>query len=182
MNTYIRNIYSPGFAYMTLSFYRTNLSISFVPWVSRDKVGRDRYDNNRFVSTTINDESAASLYFLSKQIVEGTLTAPAQYQIQCSKQCTLSFEYGPGQDGQMKTHLIIEKEKDKIAVEFQTHEYRVKEDGKITTKIIQSGLMVFAEVLSAYLSAVAADRQTDTQAGTWNSGAQSQGFASAAWR
>ena len=175
-NIYIRSLYSSGFSSMMCSFYSTNLSIGFWPWISKDQMGRDRYDKNRFVSTTINDESAASLYFLSKQIIGGTLNNPAQYLIRCNKQTSLLFENDAG-----TTRLIIEKGKDKIVFQFPIHEYKVKEDGRLVTKTIQVGLIVFTEILEAYLTAVGADRQQDKQVSAEFSGSQPQN-ASSVWK
>lgn len=176
MNTVIRSLYSPGFTSMMLSFYRTNLAIAFTPWISKDKTGRDRYDTKNFTSTTISDESAAALYFLSTQIIQGTVVDPLQYVIQGNKNSTLLFESEAG-----KTFLTLEKGKDRIVFEFPVHEYRVREDGKIATKTIPAGLIAFAEVLQSYLSAVLSDRQqqdTKPQIGTGFGGQQTQGFTS----
>ena len=158
---------------MMLSFYKTNLCLGFSPWMSKDQIGRDRYDTKTFISTTIDDISAASLYFLAKQIIEGTLNNPTQYLVQCNKQTSLLFENNAG-----TTRLIIEKGMDKIVFQFPVHEYRVKEDCKLATKTIQSGLIVFAEILEAYLTAVGADRQQDKQAGIDFNGFQTQSSSS----
>ena len=172
-NIYIRAIYSPGFSYVTLSFFKTNLSVGFSPWVSKDQTGRNQYDTKKFVSTTINDEDVASLLWLSKQIIDGTLSNPIQYLIECNKYTSLLFTHDSD-----KTCLIIEKNKEKVVFEFPTHQYRVKEDGKIVTKTILSGLLVFSEALQAYLTAVGADRQQDKQTGTGFGASQVQGSSS----
>lgn len=158
-NVYIRSIYAPGFSFITLSFFKTNLSISFTPWLSKDATGRSQYDTKKYVSTTINDENAATLYLLSKQITDGTLSNPVQYVIQCNKQAKLVFEYKPDPNTGMKAYLTIEKGKDKILFEFPTSQYKAKENDQIVVKNIQSGLLVFTEALQAYLTAVGADRQ-----------------------
>ena len=100
---------------------------------------------------------------------------PAQYLIRCNKQTSLLFENDAG-----TTRLIIEKGKDKIVFQFPIHEYKVKEDGRLVTKIIQAGLIVFVEILEAYLTAIGADRQQDKQAGIGFGGSQAQA-ASSVW-
>ena len=174
-NIYIRTLYSPGFSSVTLSFFKTKLSVGFSPWVSKDQTGRSRYDTKNFIAMTINDETAAALSFLAKQIIEGTLCNPVQYAIQGNKNTSRLFEF----DGE-KARLIIEKSKDMAAFEFIVHVYRTKEDGQLVTKIIQAGLLAFAEVLQAYLNAVGADRQPDKQTGT-GFGSQAQ-TSSSVWK
>lgn len=177
MNTVIRSLYSPGFASMMLSFYRTNLAVAFTPWISKDKTGRDRYDTKKFVSTTINDESVASLYFLSKSILEGKQCNPLQYVIDCNN-AKLIFEYRPDPNNKMRAYLSIEKDKITIPFEFAVQQYKIKENGRMIIKEVPAGLEVFSQVMAAYLTAVGADRwlnnqqdeYSNTQLGssTWN--------------
>ena len=175
-SAYIRNLYSPGFSFITLSFFKTNLSVRFTPWINQNQTGRSQYDAKKFIVTTISDESAASLYYLAKKIAEESLRDPVQYVIECNNKTTMVFEYDAD-----KATLSIEKGREKIVFEFAVHQYRVKEDGRIVTKTIQSGLLAFGEVLQAYLTAIGADRQQEQQAGTEYEGSQVS-MASAGWR
>jgi len=165
-NIHIRTIYSPDFAFVRCSFYKTNFSLSFYPWLSRDERGLSRYDMKNYLSTTISDENAAALYLLSRQIVEGCLSNPVRYVIPCNKQTQLIFEYGPDQNTQMRASLTIEKQKDQIRLEFSVNRYKTKENGQIVEKTLQSGLWVFAEVLQTYLTEVGANWQPNKQAET----------------
>jgi len=167
-NIYIRNLYSPGFSSITFSFYKTNLSIRFTPWINKNQAGRSQYDTKRFVSTTISDESAASLYYLATKIVDDDQSNPVQYLIQCNNQTILRFEYDEN-----KAILIIEKDGERIIFEFAVHQYRVKENGQVVTKIIQAGLLAFSEVLYAYLTAIGEDVQHEPQPETEFSESQS---------
>ena len=108
-NVLIRNLYAPGFSFVTFSFYKTNLSISFTPWLGQNDVGISQYDTKNFLSTTINDESAASLYLLAKLILDGNQRTPLLYTIECNGQTKLTFEYRPDQNNQMRAYLSIEK-------------------------------------------------------------------------
>ena len=175
-NVYIRTLYSPGFSFIMFSFYKTNLSIRFSPWISKDKTGRNQYDTMKCLSTTISDENAAVLYYLAKKIVEGELNNPVYYPIQCNKQTTLRFEYDAN-----KAYFSIEKDREKINFEFAAHQYQVKEDGRIVTKTIHAELLVFAEILHAYLTAVGADRQQEIQGGT-EYGESQMPMSSSEWR
>lgn len=157
-NIYIRNLYSPGYSFITLSFYKTNLSIGYTNWIGKDEVGFHKYDTKNYVSTTISDENVAALYSLTKQILAGTMKNPCQYVIQCNKQAVILFEHDLE-----KTQFNIEKNGEKIPFVFTVHKYKEKVNGRVVEKMIQTGLIVFAEVLHTYLSAVAADRQMNKQ-------------------
>ena len=160
-NVYIRNIYAPGFSFITLSFFKTNLSISFSRWLGRDENGFSKYDTKNYISTTISDENVAALYLLSNRIVNEKLTNPVQFTIPCNKQSTITFESGIDQEGQMKIRLYIEKGKETILFEFPIHKYKTRENDQIVEKTIQTGLIVFEEALQAYLTAIGADRQPE---------------------
>lgn len=153
MSVYIRNLYSPGFSYFRLSFYKTNLSISFSPWLREDKLGRSVYDKKSVV-TTVSDENAATLHFLVKRIAEQELSTPVQFVIPCNNDTSLTFEF----DGE-RARLTIEKKKEKVPFEFGVHRYKIKENGTVVEKVVQSGLLAFQKMLTAYLVAIAADRQ-----------------------
>lgn len=153
MGVYIRNLYSPGFSYIRLSFYKTNLSISFSPWLRSDKTGRSVYDK-RSIMTTVGDENVAALSFLVKRIAEQELSTPVQFVIPCNNNTSLTFEF----DGE-QARLTIVKKDEKVAFEFVVHRYKTKENGMVVEKVVQSGLLAFKEVLTAYLTAITADRQ-----------------------
>ena len=159
MGVYIRGLYSPGHSCIMAFFYRSNLSLRFARWIDKDERGIDRYDK-KFITTTISDEAVATLLLLSMQIISGTLQNPAQYIFECFK-ATVLFEYRPDQNGQMRAYISMEKDKEKILFEFRVAQWKTKENGKTVEKTIQSGLLVFAEVLHAYLSAIGAYRQLD---------------------
>ena len=175
-STYIRTMYSPGFAYIRFSFYKTNLSLSFCPWVDKNNMGRSHYDMKKYLNTTISDENAAALYLIAKNIAEGNQSNPVQYQIQCNNQTLVSFEHDSEE-----TRFIIEKNKDRIVFRFVTHRLRERVNGEIVTKTIQSGLMFFAKILQTYLTAIAEDRQQDYQANAEFNSSQQQGYSST-WR
>jgi len=159
VSTYIRSIYSPGFSSIMMWFFNTNLTLGFTPWISRDNVGFDQYDKNKFVSTSIDYEKAAALYLLATPIIEGKQNGQVKYLLQCNKQATLLFEYKLNSDAQMRAYLTIEKQGEQIPFEFRVQQCRVKEaDGNVTVMTIQTGLGVFVKTLEAYLKAVGADR------------------------
>lgn len=156
-NTYIKTSYSQGTASITYSFYKTNLCLRFTPWNGQLGGNPNTYDKAKAISTTISDESAAALYFLSNKIIAGKVKNPVLLEIPCNGDAMIRFEYYPE-----RAVLTIEKQGQRVMFDFTSHRYMEKENGRTVTKNIWSGLIVFAEVLETYLSSVAADRQTGT--------------------
>lgn len=175
-STHLRTMYSPYFASIRFSFYRTNLALSFSPWPGKEHIGSGQYMPKKYLNTTISDENAAALYLLAKNIAEGTQVNPIQYVIECNNQTMLTFEHDSDQ-----TFFTIEKGNEKIVFQFVTHQFKEKENGKIVTKTIQSGLLFFSEILQAYLTAIAEDRQQDSQPYAGGNGSKVQKHSSG-WR
>jgi len=53
---------------------------------------------------------------------------------------------------------MINKNNESITFRFNIHKYEVKENGQVVTKVIQTGLGVFAKILDGYLTGIGADR------------------------
>lgn len=175
-NDYIRSLYSQGFSSIDFCFYKTNLSVCFRPWIMNSSLGENQYDAKKFIVTTISTESTASLYYLAQKIIAGEAKTPLLYVIECNRQATLRFEF----DGE-NTVLIIEKNGEKIVFGFVTHQYMVKEEGRVITKTIHCGLVAFTEILQAYLIAVSADRQQEQRDGA-EGGVAQVSMSSSGWR
>jgi len=77
--------------------------------------------------------------------------------LQCSNNATLTFEYKLDQNNQMRAYLVIAKNNEVYPFLFPIHQYQVKENGQTITKVIQSGLGVFAKTLDGYLTGIGAD-------------------------
>ena len=153
-NTYIKCLYSSGFSYIMMSYYRTNLVFTFRPYSGKNYNGLDQYDKNIFLSTSIDYDASATLYALSTAIIsvkdaEKKVTAV----LTCSNNTTLTFEYMPDQNNQWYAYLTINKNNQTIPFRFKTYTYQVQIDGQLVTRVIQSGLGIFAEVLKSYFSA-----------------------------
>lgn len=155
-NTYIRSLYSPGFSSLTMSFFRTNLTLNFVPYLGKDNVGLSQYSKTEFLSTTVNYEGAVALYLSAMPILDGN-GSQMELVLPCSNNATLILEYKPDQDNQMSIYLFINKNNRTIPLRFGTMQYRTKENGQMVTKVIQSGLGAFTKTLDAYLSGIGAD-------------------------
>ncbi|WP_196601008.1 hypothetical protein [Pectinatus frisingensis] len=158
VNTYIRTLYSEGLSSIMISFFNTNLSFSFAPCIGKNNVGFDQFDISKSLRTTINYEMASFLYQLAMSVVNGKYAGQQiSGVLQCNNNTTLIFEYKPDQYNQMGSCLTINKNNEMISFRFKTHIYRVKENGQMITKIIQSGLGAFAKTLDGYLTGINAD-------------------------
>lgn len=151
-NAIIKNLYAPGYAMLTLSFFKTNLTLRFAPYTGKDNMGFSQYDTKDFLSTTIDNESAAAFYSASMSILNGS-ESPIQLVIPCNHNASLMFKYesDQNQNNEMRAHLIIEKDNKVIPFQFEVHSCLMKKNGQILTKTIQSGLIVFTKALEAYL-------------------------------
>lgn len=159
-STQIRNMYSDGMAYLNISFFNTNLSFKFYPFLSKDDVGRSSYDMNHPQNTTVNYEAAYALYQMSKDIIDNKVQE-CNMVIPCAGGASLTLERKMSQMGQLETILSINKNNTIISFKFQTFIQQVKENGQVTTKIIESGLGVFMKTINGYLEGINSDRHLD---------------------
>jgi hypothetical protein len=149
-------LYAKGYSSLTISFFNYNLSFNFIPYVGLDHRGLNNYDRKLHQSTTVNYEAAAFLYISAMSIINDKQDY-TEAVLQCNKNATLTFRHRSDTDNQMETYLIIEKNNATIPFRFPTRECKVRENGKVVTKIIPSGLGVFAMVLDGYLTGIGAD-------------------------
>lgn len=99
-NTYIRTLYSPGFSFLMMSFFKTNLTLNFVPYLGKDNVGRSQYSKTEFLSTTVHYEGAAAFYMTAMPILDGN-ESQVELVFPYSNNATLIFENKLDQDNQM---------------------------------------------------------------------------------
>ncbi len=160
-STQIRNMYCDGVSYLNISFYNTNLSFRFYPFLGRDNVGKTTYDLKNGQNTTVNFEGAFALYQAAKDIIEGK-SKESLLTIPCAAGATLTLERKAGQNGQMETILAINKNNQFIPFVFQTATQQVKDDhGKVETKVIETGVGVLLKTIEGYLTGINADRHLD---------------------
>lgn len=157
--THIRNFYADGFSYMMMSFFKTNLSFRFAPFISKDATGRSSYDEKKALMTTTNYEGAAALYIVANKIIAGEKESDGMIlTIPCAGGASLTLERKLGQNGQLDTWFVISKNNAVIPFKFITHQVQVKENGQMVTKIIQAGLGAFAKTIEGYLTGINASR------------------------
>ena len=156
-NGQIRTIYAPGYSYLMLSYFRTNLTLNFVPYIGQDNTGKSEYCNNTHLSTSINHEGAAFFYLQATSILDGKDTGKQiETVLPCNNGTTLTFEYKPGENNQMNAYIAINKNNQTILFRFPTTEYQEIVDGQTVTKVMQTGLGTFALILVCYIAGRAA--------------------------
>lgn len=160
-STQIRNFYSDGMAYLNTSFFNTNLSFKFHPFISKDNIGRSTYDMKNGLNTTVNFEGAYALYHAAKSIIDGKVNE-LDLPIPCAAGATLNLARRLAQDGMMmETIFSITKNNVTIEFRFSTFTYQTKENGQIVTKVIESGLGAFMKTVEGYLNGINSDRHLD---------------------
>lgn len=159
-STQIRNLYSDGLSYLNISFFNTNLSFKFHPFISKDSMGKSTYDMKNVLSTTVNFEGASALQQVAEDIINGK-TQECNLPIPCAAGASLNLERKLGQDGKMETIFSITKNSAKIDFKFNTISYQTKENGQIVTKTIETGLKAFEKTIDGYLTGINADRHLD---------------------
>ena len=157
-NTYIKILYSPGFSMLRMSYYKTNLILNFIPSIDKDYQGVIGYNKNSFLSTSINPEKAAFFYMQTSRIIDGIDSEKSiETVLPCNNGTTLTFEYKPDEDNQMRTYLTINKNNMTIPFRFPVIEYYENVDGQTIKTVMQAGLVTFSLILGCYLAGSAVD-------------------------
>lgn len=159
-STQIRNFYSEEMAYMNISFFNTNLSFRFYPYVQKDQSGRSTYDMKNGINTTVNFEGAYALWDAAKGIIEGRINE-MNLPIPCAAGAELTLERKLGQNGSMETIFSISKNNMTIPFKFRVSTYQTKENGQVVTRVVECGLGAFMKTIEGYLTGINADRHLD---------------------
>ena len=155
-NTHLRYLYAPGFSSLRVTYYKTNLVFSFTPYAGKDYQGLDKYSTSKFLSTSVNYDGASFFYQVARQIIDGR-TFEIMAKLSCLNNASLLLENKPDKNNQMSTYLSISKNNETIPFKFKVQEYQSRENGRMVTKVIQSGLGTFAMMLQGYLTGIGAD-------------------------
>jgi len=156
-NRFIRNIYSPGYSFITLSYYGNGLSIGFTPHIGYEECGKSIYAREKFQSVTIDYQQAAILYLLMKPVAEGVTVWEFRHKISCNKQAELIFEYTMNPDGDKRAYLTLNKNGDEISFEFPVGKNFVMENGDEIIIEVQYWLELFVRILDNYLASIGAE-------------------------
>lgn len=159
-STQIRNFYSDGMSYLNVSFFNTNLSFRFYPFISKDNIGRSTYDMKNGLNTTVNYEGAYALLDVANDIIDGKINE-TNLPIPCAAGASLKLERKLAQDGTMETIFSITKNNITIGFRFNTMTQQTKVNGQLQTKVIESGLGAFAKTIEGYLTGINSDRHLD---------------------
>lgn len=156
-STQIRSLYSDGMSCLNISFYNTNLSFRFYPFVSKDATGKSSYDLQHGVNTTVNFEGAYALASVADDIIDGKVMETST-EIPCAAGASLRLERRQAMDGPMETIFTITKNGQMIPFRFSTMQQQIKVNGQIQTKIIETGLGALRKTIEGYLTGINAER------------------------
>ena len=156
-STQIRNLYSEGMSYLNLSFFNTNLSFKFYPFISRDNTGRSTYDLKNGIGTTVNFEGAFVLFQVASDIISGKIGS-TDVDIACAAGANLNLKCEVNGDQKIVTFTIT-KNNVTIPHKFSVIPQKIiHPNGQVEMKYIQSGLGAFMKTVEGYLNGINADR------------------------
>lgn len=159
-STQIRNLYSDGMSYLNISFFNTNLSFKFYPFLGRSNVGRSNYDLNNGLNTTVNFEGAFMLHNICTELIEGKRN-DVDLTIPCAQGAQLMLQAKPNGNN-VDVIFSIMKNNITIPHKFATMTYTTKNvNGQPETVTVQTGLGAFMKTIEGYLTGINADRHLD---------------------
>lgn len=94
------------------------------------------------------------MYQIASSIFNGNNPETQIKSVFSCNNATLTLEYKPDENNSMYTYLTIDKNSETLVFRFSVHTCKVNENGQMVTKVIQSGIGVFAMTLRGYLSGV----------------------------
>ena len=156
ISTYIRTLYSPGFSYLVISFFNTNLSFRLCPYTIDERSHINRFDKSKALMTTVSYDNASFLYQVAMSIVNGDYSMNHIKAVIPSNNCSLILEYRPDENSPAGAFLTINKNNEAVSFQFPIGSYEVIDNGERITKVIQSGLGVFAMTIYGYLTGLGA--------------------------
>jgi hypothetical protein len=158
-STHIRTLYSESLSYLTIRFYNTNLSFNFVPFIGKDANGKNKYNETKGITTTINFEGAALLNQAANDVLSTMApTDTMNVSIECNNGVRIIFERKLDQNNQMSSWLTIEKNGEAIPFKFETKTIQMTKNGQAITKIVETGVSVLQKTIEGYLTGINADR------------------------
>ena len=152
-NIPIRNYYSPGYSYVKLSYYKSFLVFTFVPFEYTKKNGKDIYSKKVFLSTSLDVEGAESLQKLALPIIkDGNEGNQMDVTLSCKNNASLTFMYKPDEENIMSVYLVIDKNNETIPFKFKARIEQVKVGDNWVTRIVHITLIEFVQILEEYIA------------------------------
>jgi len=138
-NTKIKTLYAPGFSSLTMSYFKSNLVLKFIPYIGENNQGIDQYSKNVFYNTSLNPTRAAFFFNQASRILDGKANEPIDVVLPCNSGTNLTFEYKPDQNNNnpMTVYLTIDKNNVTVPFRFETIEYFINVEGQMVTSIIK---------------------------------------------
>ena len=150
-STHIRTLLSEDSGYITIKFYNTNLSLSFVPSSGKDNNGRNQYNQAKSIYSTINWEAAALLKIIINGIIAGQYPQGIQSVISHNPTSNVTLSIDRKADG--TTFLLMSKGNETVPFKFKATQ--------VQDKVLENGLLVLERTLDGYLTGINADRHLD---------------------
>ena len=147
-STHIRTLMSEDSGYITIKFYNTNLSFSFVPFSGKDANGRNQYNQAKSMYSTMNWESAALLQVIIQGIMNDKYPQGIQSVISHNPTSDVIISIDRRADG--NTFLLMSKGGETIPFKFKAT--------TVQDKVVENGLFVLERTLDGYLTGINAER------------------------
>ena len=156
-STFLRNLYSPGFSCILMSYYKSYLSLLFQPFERTDpQTGKDIY-SKRGLITTLSFSGAYGLWKACHSIIHNNVKTLI-YTMPCAYDATLTLEKkAPGE-----VFVTLSKNNQSISHKFDSATASMKEsNGVEAIEVIETGLGVFMKTIDSYLSHINAGAHLD---------------------
>ena len=154
-STQIRNMYC-DLSCLNIKFYNVNLSLQFSPFMQKSPNGLNTYDKSKLLMTTIDYESAYSLYRAIEGIINNKYQNGVSLNIPCNDGMLILER--KMDNGEFATFLVLTKNNTTIPFKFNTKIIKVNGSND---EVIESGLGVFLKTIEGYLTGINADRHLD---------------------
>lgn len=154
-STQIRNLYCDQ-SYLNISFYNLNLSLKFAPFKQKSANGMNQYDSANAITTSIDYAAAYALYSIAGNILNNVNDTSAVSTNIPINGGNLLFERKM-ENNSMETYLTVNKEGKTLSFKFAKLSYT--KNG--SQSYIDTGLGIFHQTLSGYLTGINADRHLD---------------------
>ena len=152
-STFLRNLYSPGFSCILMSYYKTYLSLIFRPFERTDpQTGKDTYSKLGLI-TTLHFIDVYGLWQACYNMIHKNVQT-LTYTIRCAYGAKLTLEKkAPGE-----IFITLSKNNESVSHKFPSSTAKMKEKGGVeTVEVIETGLGVFMKTVGSYLSHINAD-------------------------
>ena len=158
VSTQIRTLYSPEMSCITIKFYNMDLSFSLSPFSGKTASGFDQYNRDKSIWANLKYDQVSLLYQLVSDVLGGRVDGDGAQvstivNLRNVGTVNIILEWNRNQG----TTLTMSRNNEAIPFKFATDKINVRKDGQITQRIVDTGLITFANTLNGYLTGINAD-------------------------